>query len=138
MRRDELPHPQHTSLEAQTERKKMADETQPLITITEKAAAKMKEIMTTEQIDPSARLRLRVIGGGCSGFSYDMFFDLAADNPDDKVFEQYGVKVVVDVMSFQYIVGTEIDYTEGLTGAGFKFDNPNVKATCGCGSSFST
>ena len=80
-------------------------------------------------------LRLRVVGGGCSGFSYDLYFDSAQDA--DKVFDSFGVKLVVDQMSLMYLVGTEVDYVEGLHGAGFKFQNPNVKATCGCGSSFS-
>ncbi len=80
-------------------------------------------------------LRLRVVGGGCSGFSYDLYFDSVADA--DKTLDSHGVKLVVDQMSLMYLVGTEVDYVEGLQGAGFKFNNPNVKSTCGCGSSFS-
>jgi iron-sulfur cluster insertion protein len=80
-------------------------------------------------------LRLRVVGGGCAGFSYDLYFDEPAEV--DRQFETAGVRCIVDEMSLMYLVGTEIDYVEGLQGAGFKFNNPNVKSTCGCGSSFS-
>ena len=105
-----------------------------MITITDKAATKVQEIATAEDLAGQG-LRLRVVGGGCAGFSYDLYFD----NPTevDQQFEVSGVKVVVDEMSLMYLVGTSIDYIEGLQGAGFKFNNPNVKSTCGCGSSFS-
>ena len=99
------------------------------------AADKVREIRAAENIDDTYGLRLRVVGGGCSGFSYDLYFDQIT--PMDKTYESHGVKLVVDQMSLQYLRGTEIDYVEGLQGAGFKFQNPNVKATCGCGSSFS-
>ena len=104
-----------------------------MITITDKAATKVQEIATAEDLAGQG-LRLRVVGGGCAGFSYDLYFD----NPTevDQQFEVSGVKVVVDEMSLMYLVGTSIDYIEGLQGAGFKFNNPNVKSTCGCGSSF--
>ena len=105
-----------------------------MITITEKAATKVNEIAKDEDLLGQG-LRLRVIGGGCAGFSYDLYFDEVAEV--DRQFEIAGVKVVVDEMSLMYLVGTEIDYVEGLQGAGFKFNNPNVKTTCGCGSSFS-
>ena len=81
-------------------------------------------------------LRMKVQGGGCSGFSYDLYFDQPQEGVD-RTLESHGVKILVDMMSFQYLVGTEVDYVEGLQGAGFKFGNPNVKSTCGCGSSFS-
>ena len=106
-----------------------------MIHITSGAAAKVNEIREAEAIEPHMALRLRVVGGGCAGFSYDLYFDEVAEV--DRAFELNGVQVVVDEMSLMYLVGTEIDYVEGLQGAGFKFNNPNVKSTCGCGSSFS-
>ena len=106
-----------------------------LLAITPVAAAKVKEIRDAEGIESSNALRLRVVGGGCAGFSYDLYFDEPSEV--DRAFEVHGVKCVVDEMSLMYLVGTEIDYVEGLQGAGFKFQNPNVKSTCGCGSSFS-
>jgi iron-sulfur cluster insertion protein len=106
-----------------------------MITITEKAASKVLEIAKEEDLGGQG-LRLRVIGGGCAGFSYDLYFE---DKPTDmdEEFTDRGVKLYVDPLSFQYLDGTEIDYVESLSGAGFKFGNPNVKSTCGCGSSFS-
>ena len=106
-----------------------------MITITEKAAAKVKEIREAEGLGEQG-LRVRVIGGGCSGFTYDLFFEDETTDLDQK-FESQGISLYVDMMSFQYLEGTEIDYVEGLHGSGFKFQNPNVKSTCGCGSSFS-
>ena len=106
-----------------------------LLSLTTVAAAKVNEIRAAEAIEPNMALRLRVVGGGCAGFSYDLYFDEPAEV--DRQFEVMGVKCVVDEMSLMYLVGTEIDYIEGLQGAGFKFQNPNVKSTCGCGSSFS-
>jgi len=106
-----------------------------MVLITPGAAAKVNEIRSAEAIEPHMALRLRVVGGGCAGFSYDLYFDESTEV--DRICEIAGVKVVVDEMSLMYLVGTEIDYVEGLQGAGFKFNNPNVKATCGCGSSFS-
>jgi iron-sulfur cluster assembly accessory protein len=106
-----------------------------MLLITDGAATKVNEIRSTEGIENTMALRLRVVGGGCAGFSYDLYFDEPAEV--DRQFEVAGVKCVVDEMSLMYLVGTEIDYVEGLQGAGFKFQNPNVKSTCGCGSSFS-
>mgnify|MGYP001003675134 CR=1 FL=1 len=106
-----------------------------LVSLTPVAATKVNEIREAEAIEAEMGLRLRVVGGGCAGFSYDLYFD--APTEVDQQFEVQGVKVVVDEMSLMYLVGTEIDYVEGLQGAGFKFQNPNVKSTCGCGSSFS-
>jgi iron-sulfur cluster assembly accessory protein len=106
-----------------------------MLLITPGAATKVNEIRDAEGIEPNMALRLRVVGGGCAGFSYDLYFDEPAEV--DRQFEVQGVKCVVDEMSLMYLVGTEIDYVEGLQGAGFKFQNPNVKSTCGCGSSFS-
>ncbi len=106
-----------------------------MITITQKAAEKVNEIAQAEDLIGQG-LRLRVVGGGCAGFSYDLYFE---DKPGDmdEEFEDKGIKLYVDPLSFQYLDGTEIDYVESLSGAGFKFGNPNVKSTCGCGSSFS-
>lgn len=106
-----------------------------MLRITPVAASKVNEIRNAEGIEQNMALRLRVVGGGCAGFSYDLYFDEPAEV--DRQFEVEGVKCVVDEMSLMYLVGTEIDYVEGLQGAGFKFQNPNVKSTCGCGSSFS-
>ena len=107
-----------------------------LLQITPVAAAKVNEIREAEAIEGNMALRVRVVGGGCAGFSYDLYFDEPAEV--DRQFEVAGVRCIVDEMSLMYLVGTEIDYVEGLQGAGFKFNNPNVKSTCGCGSSFST
>jgi len=106
-----------------------------MLLITTGAATKVNEIRDAEGIEGAMALRLRVVGGGCAGFSYDLYFDEPTEV--DRQFETMGVRCVVDEMSLMYLVGTEIDYVEGLQGAGFKFNNPNVKSTCGCGSSFS-
>lgn len=107
-----------------------------MLRITAGAASKVNEIRSAEGIEPNMALRLRVVGGGCAGFSYDLYFE---DKPTDmdETFEDKGIKLYVDPLSYQYLEGTEIDYVEGLHGSGFKFGNPNVKSTCGCGSSFS-
>ena len=113
-----------------------APEAEPaLIALSDKAAEKITEIRGEENIEDTYALRLKVQGGGCSGFSYDLYFDQPQEM--DRHFEIKGVKLISDQMSLMYLVGTEIDYVEGLHGAGFKFNNPNVKSTCGCGSSFS-
>src|SRR6185369_11598972 len=106
-----------------------------MITITQKAAEKVLEIATAEELHGQG-LRLKVIGGGCAGFSYDLYFE---DKPseEDEVYEDKGIKLYIDETSHLYLDGTEIDYVEGLHASGFKFVNPNVKSTCGCGSSFS-
>ena len=106
-----------------------------MITLTDKASEKVKEIQAAEGLHGQG-LRLRVIGGGCSGFSYDLFFDDEIGELDE-TFESHGIPLYVDQMSLTYLSGTEIDYVEGLYGAGFKFNNPVAKTTCGCGSSFS-
>lgn len=107
----------------------------PALSLTDKAVAKVKEIREAEGLGEQG-LRVRVIGGGCSGFTYDLFFEDEVSDVD-QTFESGGIKLYVDMMSFQYLEGVEIDYVEGLHGAGFKFLNPNAKSTCGCGSSFS-
>ena len=105
------------------------------ITLTANAVTKVKEIMA-QQTPVPAGLRVGVVGGGCSGFSYSMQFENSAGMMD-KVFEFDGLKVYVDATSVMYLNGCIVDYVETLEGAGFKFENPNVKSTCGCGSSFS-
>jgi iron-sulfur cluster assembly protein len=103
--------------------------------LTETAINKVKEVLGQQNPKP-AGLRIGVMGGGCSGFSYQMVFE-SEGTPMDKVMEFDGLKVFVDQTSLMYLDGTEVDYIETLEGAGFKFNNPNVKTTCGCGSSFS-
>ncbi len=105
------------------------------IHLTDVAAAKVKEIAREEGLEGQG-LRVQVKGGGCSGFQYDLFFDEKPTDMD-QVIESQGIQLFIDPLSLQYLDGTEIDYVEGLSGAGFKFGNPNVKGTCGCGSSFS-
>jgi iron-sulfur cluster assembly accessory protein len=104
------------------------------INFTDTAISKVKEIMAQQNPVP-AGLRVGVVGGGCSGFSYSMSFENGAGMMD-KTFEFEGLKVFVDATSLMYLKGINVDYIETLEGAGFKFDNPNVKSTCGCGSSF--
>ena len=105
------------------------------INLTENAIVKVKEIMAQQDPVP-AGLRVGVVGGGCSGFSYNMSFE-NAPGMMDKVYTFDGVKVFVDATSAMYLNGCVVDYVETLEAAGFKFENPNVKSTCGCGSSFS-
>jgi iron-sulfur cluster assembly accessory protein len=104
------------------------------ISLTPNAIAKVKGIMAQQNPVP-AGLRVGVVGGGCSGFSYSLQFDTSAGMMD-KVFDMDGLKVFVDATSIMYLNGCRVDYVETLEGAGFKFENPNVKSTCGCGSSF--
>ncbi len=104
------------------------------VNLTANAVAKVKEIMGQQNPVP-AGLRIGVVGGGCSGFSYSMQFENAAGMMD-KTFDMNGLKVFVDATSVNYLDGCVVDYVESLEGAGFKFENPNVKSTCGCGSSF--
>ena len=106
-----------------------------MIQLTERAVGKVKEIMETQNPKP-AGLRIAVVGGGCSGFTYSMAFE---NNPGllDKVYNFDGLKVFIDQASMLYLDGAEVDYVETIEGSGFKFTNPNVRSTCGCGSSFS-
>ena len=106
-----------------------------MINLTPVASSKVKEIMSQQNPVP-AGLRVGVVGGGCSGFSYSMSFENAAGLMD-KSYDFDGLKVFVDATSLMYLNGAVVDYVETLEGAGFKFENPNVKNTCGCGSSFS-
>jgi iron-sulfur cluster assembly protein len=105
------------------------------VTLTERAQEKVKEILNMQDPKP-AGLRIAVVGGGCSGFSYSMAFE-NAPNMLDKTYNYGDLKVYVDQASMLYLDGAEVDYVETLEGSGFKFSNPNVKSTCGCGSSFS-
>jgi len=107
----------------------------PLV-FSDSAANKVKDLIT-EEGNPELKLRVFVTGGGCSGFQYGFTFD-EVQNEDDAVMEKNGVKLLIDPMSYQYLVGAEIDYSEGLEGAQFVIKNPNAQSTCGCGSSFST
>lgn len=105
------------------------------ITFTDAAVAKVRQLME-EEGNPSLMLRVFVQGGGCAGFQYGFTFD-ETQNDDDAVMEKGGVKLLIDSMSYQYLVGAKIDYKEGLSGEQFVIDNPNAVTTCGCGSSFS-
>jgi iron-sulfur cluster assembly accessory protein len=116
-------------------RTKLEDEGERMVTLTPVATEKVREIMSQQNPLPTG-LRVAVVGGGCSGFTYHMAFENQA-NESDNVYEYEGLKVLVDQMSEMYLDGVEIDYVESLEGAGFKFNNPNVRSTCGCGASFS-
>jgi len=105
-----------------------------MISLTEKAAEKVREILNKDNKDDHA-LRLGVKGGGCSGFSYTLDIDKSFIE-SDQVFEEKGIKIVIDAKSFIYLSGTQVDYVENLSGSGFEFSNPNASRTCGCGSSF--
>ncbi|MDX1451420.1 MAG: iron-sulfur cluster insertion protein ErpA [Oleiphilaceae bacterium] len=106
----------------------------PLI-FTDAAANKVKSLVE-EEGNPELKLRVYVTGGGCSGFQYGFTFD-ESQSDDDTVISNKGVELLVDPMSYQYLVGSTVDYTEGLKGAQFVVSNPNATTTCGCGSSFS-
>jgi iron-sulfur cluster assembly accessory protein len=105
-----------------------------MIELTETAVSKVTEILSQQEPKP-AGLRIAVVGGGCSGFQYSMAFENNS-GPLDKTYSFNGLKVFVDQASMLYLDGVRVDYVETLEGAGFKFENPNVKSTCGCGSSF--
>ena len=108
------------------------------VAISEKAAEKIKYFAEKDGIDDNVGVRVAVKGGGCSGLTYDLQItgDLVATDTE-KVVEQHGVKVIVDKKSYIYLVGTELDFSDGLNGKGFVFENPNAKKACGCGTSFS-
>ena len=111
----------------------MTDTPNAAITLSDKAVTKIGELLAGQGENDQA-LRVAVRGGGCSGFQYALAFDQA--KADDNVFTVEGVSVVVDKVSMQFVFGSEVDYVEGLQGAGFQVNNPNVVAACGCGSSF--
>ena len=104
-----------------------------MVTVTAAAAAKLKDLMAKEG-SADQGLRVRVRGGGCSGYEYQLGFDTPREG--DQVIEQDGVKVVIDAKSLLFLAGSEIDFQDGLTGAGFAIKNPNAKGSCGCGQSF--
>ncbi|BBE50422.1 Iron-sulfur cluster insertion protein ErpA [Ferriphaselus amnicola] len=110
-------------------------EMQDPLLFTDNAANKVKQLID-EEGNADLKLRVFVTGGGCSGFQYGFTFDEIA-NEDDTVMTKNGVQLLIDPMSFQYLVGAEIDYSEGLEGSQFVIKNPNATTTCGCGSSFS-
>ncbi len=112
----------------------MSETAKEAITLSDRAAAKIGELLGGQEGSEGQALRVAVRGGGCSGFQYALAFDRAKE--DDHVFEVDGVAVVVDKVSMQFVIGSEVDYVEGLQGAGFQVNNPNVVAACGCGSSF--
>ena len=106
-----------------------------MVTLTERGAEKVREFLASQgQVAEMAGLRVGVRGGGCSGFQYNLAFDNRRDN--DETFESHGITLLVDRTSLPYISGAEVDYLDGLQGAGFQVNNPNVVAACGCGSSF--
>lgn len=111
--------------------------TENSIYISDKAKAKVQQLMQDAGVDkdPSYFLRVGVVGGGCSGLSYKLDFDNEA-KPMDQVFEDKGVKIVTDLKSFLYLVNTELEFSDGLNGKGFYFNNPNASRSCGCGESF--
>lgn len=106
-----------------------------MITVTEKAKSKLDELKKQAGLDDTYAIRVSVMGGGCSGLSYNLDFDNDS-KPGDQVFEDKGEKIVVDMKSFLYLCGTELDFSDGLNGKGFNFINPNASRTCGCGESF--
>lgn len=107
-----------------------------MIKVSDSAKQQVAHLILTENHSPDAFVRVGVEGGGCSGLMYQLKFD-SEMKEGDQVFEDNGVKVVVDRKSFLYLVGTELEYTGGLNGKGFVFNNPNANRTCGCGESFS-
>jgi iron-sulfur cluster assembly protein len=108
--------------------------TEAAVALSDKAADKIKELLTSSDEAAGQALRVAVRGGGCSGFQYALALD--QPKPDDHVFDHQGVAVIVDKVSMQFVFGSEVDYVDGLQGAGFTVNNPNVVAACGCGSSF--
>ena len=107
-----------------------------MITVSERAAVQVNSLMETEGLNKEYFIRVSVVGGGCSGLSYKMDFDNESQEGDQE-FESNGYKIVCDMKSFLYLCGTELDFTDGLNGKGFQFNNHNANRTCGCGESFS-
>ena len=106
------------------------------LTMTEQAAAQVAKLLTAEGMDRAkGALRIKVIGGGCSGYSYDMYLDDEVGE-EDIITEAHGVRLITDEMSLTFIEGTEVDFVQTLTSSGFKFNNPKAEDTCGCGISF--
>jgi iron-sulfur cluster assembly protein len=107
-----------------------------MINVTEKAKEKILQIRQAEGQENEANIRVAVKGGGCSGLMYDLLFDTEL-KPTDEIFEDRGIKILVDKRSMLYLLGTTLDFSDGLNGKGFQFINPNASRTCGCGESFS-
>lgn len=107
-----------------------------MITVTEKAAERVKQFVEEDATLAGQGIRVKVLGGGCAGFTHDLYFEDAVGDMDEE-FESQGVKLYVDPLSLQYVEGAEIDFVETAHGGGFKISNPNVKGSCGCGSSVS-
>lgn len=107
-----------------------------MISVTDKAKERLAELRIEEGHTPNHNVRVAVKGGGCSGLMYDLIFDDALVE-SDQIFEDKGVKVIVDKKSLLYLIGTTLDFSDGLNGKGFQFVNPNASRTCGCGESFS-
>jgi iron-sulfur cluster insertion protein len=129
------PHGQIHNRGENTMSTETLDEVSDFLIFTDNAAAKVRGLIE-EEGNPALKLRVFVSGGGCAGFQYGFTFDEDV-NEDDTTLEKNGVTLLVDAMSYQYLVGAEIDYTEGLEGSQFVIRNPNATNTCGCGSSFS-
>jgi iron-sulfur cluster assembly protein len=108
-----------------------------MITITDRALVELQDLIKSQGKDCAA-LRVWVAGGGCSGLSYGMALDDGQPEDGDQIFEQNGLKIYVDGLSLQYMVGSEVDYVDDVLGGGFKIENPNATSSCGCGSSFKT
>ncbi|MBC7921510.1 MAG: iron-sulfur cluster assembly accessory protein [Ferruginibacter sp.] len=106
-----------------------------MISVTEKAKDRITELRSKEGYDNNYHIRVAVEGGGCSGLMYNLDFD-SASRPNDQVFEDKGIKIMVDKKSLLYLIGTVLDFSDGLNGKGFQFVNPNATRTCGCGESF--
>ena len=106
-----------------------------MITVTESAKIRAMHLIAQENRPADSFIRVGVEGGGCSGLSYKLEFDSEL-KPDDKVFEDKGIRIVCDKKSFLYLIGTELEFSDGLNGKGFVFNNPNASRTCGCGESF--
>ncbi len=109
-----------------------------MIDLTEKAVSEIKRIQTADSSSVKSHLRVQVVGGGCSGMSYKLDFETNPVTEKDRTFEKDGVVLVIDQKSYLFLQGTELDFSGGLNGKGFVFNNPNASRTCGCGSSFST
>ena len=107
-----------------------------MISVTDKAKERIQRLRVEEGHSESHNIRVSVKGGGCSGLMYDLDFDDAV-NPADQIFEDKGIKILVDKKSLLYLLGTTLDFSDGLNGKGFQFINPNASRTCGCGESFS-
>jgi iron-sulfur cluster assembly protein len=106
-----------------------------MINVTDKAKQRLVELRKEENRSETANIRVSVKGGGCSGLMYDLGFDEKV-NPADQVFEDKGIRILIDKKSLLYLLGTTLDFTDGLNGKGFQFINPNASRTCGCGESF--